>query len=339
MLTFSEYALRLASELADRIGLPGHDLATLDRLTRKSAQRRRLAEAGVDAVRYESVHTLEEVGRAIDRIGLPVVLKPAVGTHSRDTFRIDDHKDWQAVEEALVMREEFVVEELLVGDPGPAGPRWGDHVSVEHVSFEGESRHVVTLGKFPLAVPFRETGDFFPSTLDHETLASVNGLAAEAISALGVRHGITHTEVKFTPAGPKIIEVNGRLGGGVADIVRKAGGRDPVAMAFEVAVGRRPHPSAPPPDGNVVFEMSILSPQDRVRITRVRGLDALRAMDGVDRMVAVARPGSVVDWRTGSVSQLCTVYGHASDHDALQALRKAIHQTYVCDFAPEPTDA
>ncbi|WP_053065468.1 acetyl-CoA carboxylase biotin carboxylase subunit family protein [Micromonospora sp. RV43] len=337
VLTFSEYALRFATELADRLGMRGHDLATLDRLTRKSAQRRRLAEVGVDAVRYESVRTLEEAGRAIDLLGPPVVLKPAVGTHSRDTFRIDDHDDWKAVAETLAMREEFVVEELLVGDPSWTGSQWGDHVSVEHVSFEGEHQHVVTLGKFPLAEPFRETGDFYPSTLDPETLARVNELAARAVDALGVRYGITHTEVKFTAAGPKIIEVNGRLGGGVADIVRKAGGRDPIAMAFEVVLGRRPQP-ATPPDGDVVFEMSVLSPQDRVRVTRVRGLDGLRAMDGVDRIVAVARPGSVVDWRVGSVSQLCTMYGHAADHDGLEALRTAIHQTYACDFLPAPAE-
>jgi hypothetical protein len=339
IVTFSEYVLRLTSELAVRLSLPGHDLDTLDRLIRKPAQRARLAEAGVDAVRYESVRSPAEAQAAINRIGYPVVLKPAIGTHSRDTFRINDAEDWKALEPSLVMREEFVVEEMLIGSPRWTGPQWGDHVSVEHVSFEGEHQHLATLGKFPLATPFRETGDFHPSTLGAAELARVHDLVARSLDALGVRYGVTHTEVKFTASGPKIIEVNGRLGGGTADIVRKAGGSDPIALAFLVALGRRPEPREPSRSAGVVFEMSVLSPQDRVRVTDVRGLDRLRVMDGLDRVIAVARPGAVVDWRNGSVSQLCTVFGRVQSHESLQALRADIHQTFSCDYVPEPRPA
>jgi biotin carboxylase len=336
IVTFSEYALRLSSELAVRLALPGHDLETLDRLIRKPAQRDCLARTGVDAVRYETARSSAEAGAAMDRIGFPVVLKPAIGTHSRDTFRIDDADSWKALEGTLVMREEFVVEELLIGSFDRTGAQWGDHVSVEYVSFEGEHQHIVTLGKFPLATPFRETGDFHPSTLDATTLTQVQALVARSLDALGVRYGVTHTEVKFTANGPKIIEVNGRLGGGTADLVRKAGGTDPIALAFQVAIGHRPAPRAPMASAGVFFEMSVLSPQDRVRVTKVRGLDRVRAMPALDRVVAVARPGTVVDWRTGSVSQLCTVFGRVRSHDELQALRTDIHETFSCEFSPEP---
>lgn len=337
--TFSEYALRLTCQLGDELGLRVHDLPTLDRLTRKSLQRQCLAQARVDSVAFELVRSRDEILPALERIGVPAVLKPSTGTHSRDTFRLDRIEDGKDLVDRLDVREDFVLEELLVGDPGWTGPGWGDHVSVEHVSFDGEHQHIVTLGKFPLVEPFRETGDFFPSTLDAAVDRQVRDLVAAALDALGVRDGITHTEVKFTAAGPRIIEVNGRLGGGTADIVRKTAATDPVAMGLSVALGRRPVPDGPTPGAEVVFEMSVLSPMERVRVVSLRGLDEIRGLGGVSRVVGVVRPGAVVDWRTGSVSQICTVYGRAEGHRGLAALRERIHELLQVEYAPvSPAD-
>ena len=47
---------------------------------------------------------------------------------------------------------------------------------------------------------------------------------ATGIEALGVSTGCLHTEVKFTPDGPEIIEVNGRVGGGVPEMLERAAG-------------------------------------------------------------------------------------------------------------------
>ncbi|WBC01116.1 hypothetical protein [Micromonospora sp. WMMA1976] len=332
--TFSEYALRLTCELGNELGLRTHSPSALDRLTRKSLQRTALAQAGVDSVAFELVRSSGEVLPALKKIGVPAVLKPSMGTHSRDTFRLDRIEDGEDVALRLDIREDFVLEELLVGDPEWTGRGWGDHVSVEHVSFDGVHQHVVTLGKFPLAEPFRETGDFFPATLDRAVDQRVRELVAAALDALGVRDGITHTEVKFTKAGPRIIEVNGRLGGGTADIVRKAGAMDPVTMGLMVAMDRRPVTSGPTPAGVVIFEMSVLSPMERVRIVSLQGRDEIRKLPGVARVVSVARPGAVVDWRTGSVSQICTIWGKAGNHLELAALRERIHELLQVEYAP-----
>ncbi|AXH91493.1 acetyl-CoA carboxylase biotin carboxylase subunit family protein [Micromonospora aurantiaca] len=334
IVTFSEYALRLTCQLGERLSLRGHDLATLDRLTRKSLQREALASAGVDGLAFRLVRSVEEATAALDEIGFPAVLKPSTGTHSRDTFRLDSAEDWHNLARSIDLSEDFVVEELLVGDRRWTGEGWGDHVSVEYASFDGDHQHIVTLGKFPLAEPFRETGDFFPSTLDEPARQQVRSLVAAALTAVGVRDGVTHTEVKFTATGPRIIEINGRLGGGTADIVRKAGALNPITIALQIALNYRPQPDCPDKSEEVVFEMSVLSPLERVRVESIGGLDAVRALEGIDRVVAVARPGSIVDWRDGSVSQLCTVFGRIHGHPALARLRRDIHKTLDVTFSP-----
>ena len=74
-----------------------------------------------------------------------------------------------------------------------------------------------TIARFPLAEPFRETGDFMPHPLETEEAETVVAVAIAAAEALGVRSGALHTEIKLTPDGPRIIEVNGRIGGGAID--------------------------------------------------------------------------------------------------------------------------
>jgi biotin carboxylase len=56
--------------------------------------------------------------------------------------------------------------------------------------------------------------------------------------ALGIERGMTHSEVKLTASGPRVIEVNGRIGGDLIPYVGMlATGIDPGGVAFTVATG------------------------------------------------------------------------------------------------------
>ncbi len=62
----------------------------------------------------------------------------------------------------------------------------------------------------------------FPSSLGHGDEAAVVELASRALEALGVRHGNSHVEVKLSARGPRVIEVNGRIAGGLLELMRPA---------------------------------------------------------------------------------------------------------------------
>ncbi|MCC5335134.1 ATP-grasp domain-containing protein, partial [Staphylococcus aureus] len=66
-----------------------------------------------------------------------------------------------------------------------------------------------------LVSPFRESGYIIPTSLEQEKVSEIESVATEALKALGVNNIVTHTEIKFTSEGPKIIEINGRPGGTV----------------------------------------------------------------------------------------------------------------------------
>ncbi|MER5950166.1 ATP-grasp domain-containing protein [Streptomyces sp. NPDC001904] len=232
--TFSEGLLRFTAELAHALDMPYHDRDTARRLTDKRAQRERLAERGVDAVWSVAVTSREEGLALLATRPGPVVVKPVRGQSSIDTHFVRDAGDLPA-ELTPTPERPFVVEEYLRGrDEGD----FGDYVSVESLVVEGRVHTIGVTGKFPLMPPFREHGGFVPSHLGVDEGERVARLAADAALALGIRSGLVHTEIKLTPDGPRIIEVNGRLGGFIADMYRRATGLDLHELGIRSACGQ-----------------------------------------------------------------------------------------------------
>ncbi|MEU7004584.1 ATP-grasp domain-containing protein [Nonomuraea sp. NPDC046570] len=338
IVTFSEYQLALTAAIAAECGLPFHSPATVDRLVDKFQQRKALTAAGVQATRCVVVRSAAEAEAAAAEVGLPAVVKPRIGAGSVDTCRVDTTSECAAVVAEFLANTrtrgitELVVETMLVGDPAAAGAQWGDYVSVESVVNPERIQTVCVTGKFPLADPFRETGYFMPSALSEELIRAVVEVEQSALRALGVQHGITHTEVKLTPDGPKVIEVNGRLGGYVSDILQRAANYDLVRVAIQLALGQ---PVQVPPIRwrSVAYQYFLAPPVGVERLVELNGVDEVNEIPGVRYLELHVEPGQSVDWRNGTRAHLGIVYGSASDHEDLQATLAEIDRRFQPVYA------
>ncbi|WP_416981271.1 ATP-grasp domain-containing protein [Streptomyces sp. T028] len=319
LLTFSERRLGTTAELAARLGLPYHDTDTVRLLTDKYEQRRRLRERGVDPVRTWLLRTPHDWAPALAAVGLPAVLKPARGEGSRSTHLVRDADTGAALTADLLAGPDgepaLVLEEYLAGvDRSP----YGDHVSVESAVGRGRVTHWAVTGKFPLAPPFREVGHYWPAPLADAERAAVLDLAGRAVEALGLRTGITHTEIKLTARGPRLIEVNGRLGGFQSGLGRLAGGLDPVALAGHLALGG-PAPGIRAPQERVVYARAVPTPVEGGLLTGVHGLADALALPGVDGYETRVQPGTQVQPGVGT-GELAVLWGTADDHRAMVAV-------------------
>ena len=330
MLTFSEHRMAATSEYAAAAGVKRwHTPETTRLLTDKYLQRRALADAGVDTMPCVLV-PVGGAARAVAEVGLPAVLKPRQGTGSSHVRPV------RTVEAAVAAADEYhrtgpqgtdlLAEPLLVGDPDTAGSPWGDYVSVETAVRDGDCRPVCVTGKFSLAEPFRERGSFVPHTLDDRTAERVTALAEAAIGALGVRDGVVHTELKLTGRGPRVIEVNGRVGGLVADLLRRGGDYDLVGTAMRLALGL-PLDTAPV-FGGVAYQYTLLAPVAATSLVGFGGPDRLRAVPGVDLVDVRATPGQSVDWRAGATGRLGRLHGQVPDHATLERTARAIETAF-----------
>ena len=332
VLSMHDADLVWTAELAELLQLPFHSRDAALKLTDKSAQRDALALAGL-AVPMYGIIDKDADAAAIAEIAAaftyPAVLKPRFGQASRDTLPISSGSELQLTLAQLRERpdwqsEDYVLEAFVpdastdLGGTGFAG-----FVSVESVVENGHVEHATISARTPFRWPFRETGYCTPTALSPELQADVLRVAGEAASALGVTTGCLHTEIKLTDSGPVVIEVNGRPGGGMSEMLERASGFSILRTALRLAVGDRVGLEGPVACSRIGYLLYVFPETDVEWIDSVEGLPKLRAIDGVEEIVLVRGPGKKIDWREGSEAHVFHLTGTTRDHDELRRLIKA----------------
>ncbi|WP_307936797.1 ATP-grasp domain-containing protein [Salinispora arenicola] len=329
IVTYSESMLSATAELAERLGLAYHSQETVELLTDKYRQRQRLRTAGVDSVANCMLTTSKEWQDACRTVGLPAIVKPVQGEGSRNTYRVDDPDEGDRLIARLLRAEPaLLVEEFLQGS---STYPYGDYVSVESITIHGLVSHLAITSKFPLLPPFRESGQFWPTHLPDSEQQRVQELAGDAIRALGITSGITHTEIKLTNRGPRLIEVNGRLGGNINELSTRAVGLDLVELAGSLALGGTVDVHSVTPD-RMYFQYSNPAPLEPCRLEKVSGPARLRAMPGITGYRAWIRPGMAIH---GGVSthDLDLICGEAADHNGMMELLERALRCLTFTFA------
>jgi biotin carboxylase len=329
VVAFTDSQLLTAALIGEALGLAGNPSGAVVTLTDKVAQREALRVAGLPGPRFVTVSsstTPEELTGLLGTLEFPVVIKPRRGSGSQDTERAHDRAEAEArlaARLAVGGCPDLIVEEWLE-DLGNAGGPFADYVSVEAVARGGIVVPLAVTGKFPLADPCRETGNFLPHHLGPDDARAVEALAVRAAGALGVVSGALHVEVKLTPAGPRIIEVNGRIGGGGIDaLYAMVHGRSLTGIAVSVALGEPldldPSPGTTVPPGGFAYACFLQAPMSARSLTGLGNLEPLQRLTGVEATMVNRQVGDTLDWRDGSQGYLVSVRGVA---DSLEALAR-----------------
>jgi hypothetical protein len=170
--------------------------------------------------------------------------------------------------------------------------------------------------------PFRETGHIWPSPLAEYEITQVRELARQAVEALGVRSGATQTEIKLTPGGPRLIEVNGRLGGNINELSVRATGVNMIEIAARLAVGES---IQVPPfyQGRPYFTMFHPAPRRPCMLLGIDGIYDLKRIPGVSMYRPYARAGNRLPGGVG-LQEMDIVMGKAANFSELAAIVEKI---------------
>jgi biotin carboxylase len=241
VFTYDEALVHASAQLAQRLGLPGSPPEAVLACRDKAATRALLAEANVPQPASTTVATVEEARKAAEAIGYPVVVKARGLGGSMGVVRADDA---EAVTSAFAAastaqwpgvpryQADVLVEEFLTGE----------EISVDSVVVDHEVTPMVIGHKLVGLDPyFEETGHTVdaadPLLTDPELLDQLHRIH----KALGFVTGSTHAELKLTPRGIRLVELNARLGGDfIPYLGALASGTDPSVAAACVAAGRVP---------------------------------------------------------------------------------------------------
>jgi biotin carboxylase len=337
LVTYLDTGMVAYAELAEALGLPFHSPATAAALTDKSRQRQVLAAAGLDMPPCHVVRPDQREGdlaHAVSEVGWPAILKPRSAQGSRYTFLARDPTELDRLLTALGPgRPDMVLEGYLADVPARAAASYAAYVSVESVVASGVISHLALTGRFPLAENFRETGFFIPAALEEGEQASVLALATAAIEALDIRIGCLHTEIKFTPGGPRLIEVNGRVGGGVPEMLERAAGIPLLEYTLRIGLGEEIRVSGPVATERIGYRFFLQPPAVSATVAAIDGIDKVSDFPGVDTISVHHGPGADLDWRDGTRNHIMAVVGSAADYAELAAVNRLLLQEVTVTYA------
>ena len=236
IFTYVETRVELAALIAERLGLRYFSRADAHALRNKARMRSRLAAAGVPCPPFRSFSG--DLQRDLQHVGLPAVLKPIAGYSSIDVVKIESPSDVPALQDRLQkangspdasLGTGYLVESFIPGG------EW----SVESLVQDG--RVVFDSVTYKVKGPqpwFEELGHTVGRELPQGLRDEVRQVVFQALRALGVRDGATHSELRLSSNGPVVIEIAGRLAGDkIPHLTEVATGVDLSASAARLALG------------------------------------------------------------------------------------------------------
>ena len=306
----ADWPVGIAARVAARLALPHPiDPRVAAVATSKLRQREAFAAAGVPHARA--------FGTDDPELRFPCVVK------------VPDRQGQRGL--ALVMEPAELAEALAEAAHESRGGETliEEHVDGPELTVNGFSAD----GSFvPLTVTDRITAEppafgvalahVWPSQHDPEPVVDV---ARAAVEALGIRHGPSYTQLRLGPAGPVVMEVAARLGGGHdAELCRATIGVDATALAIGAALGESPcndqlQGAVRAGGGVVVF---FVPPEGR--LLEVDGLNDAEAVEGVEWVRVYRRPGHVFGpFRRGADRAGAVLATGADREQALERGRRA----------------
>lgn len=232
----SDVAAPTVAYVAEKMGLVGNTYQASIIANNKYAMRQAFMNAGVPCPKFLCVEnctdaTIDEIKQSMR---LPLIVKPTDRSGSLGVIKVDNIEELKdAMDNALAcsFKKQAMVEEFV----------GGREISVEFISYQGKHYPLQITDKVTTGTPhFVELEHHQPSTLSAEMYTRIYDITENALNALGITNGASHSEYKITEDGDVyVIEIGGRMGGDFigSDLVRLSTGYDFVKAVIKVALG------------------------------------------------------------------------------------------------------
>ncbi|ARO32621.1 biotin carboxylase-like ATP-grasp domain-containing protein (plasmid) [Rhizobium sp. NXC14] len=271
------------SKLCCHFNLPGPNPASIERCSDKSAQRRLLTCAGVPTPAYRVATNAVDVTNFAAEIGLPVILKPVVGSGStgvqlcRNADELAEHTArLLCTKYASCSSQKILIEEFVVGP---------------HFSVDTMGNEVVAIGSVEFGRPphFVARKSIFPAPLPDDQYQQIASVSLSCLRAVGLDWGPANIEVRWTQRGPVVIEINPRLPGcSTPQLIQLALGVDLITGHIKLLTGQE---WASPKRHLQTAALQFLVPNRDGILDWIDGDRRAAAEDGVAEVALYVRPG------------------------------------------------
>ncbi len=325
MTLASDMPMQSVAVVSHEMGLVGINEDTALKATNKAYMRDALKAAGIPIPMYFRVKGKDAFIEAVDRIrtaGYKCIVKPADNSGSRGVDLLKEDTDLNSAYNYTVQYSrggEIVVEEYMEGP----------EVSVETLAVEGNVHVIQITDKLTTGAPyFVEMGHSQPSQLSAETKKRIAEVTIVANKAIGIKNGPSHTEIKVTKDGPKIVELGARLGGDciTTHLVPLSTGVNMVECTIRIALGEKPDLEAKWNKGSAIRYLKT----GTGIVKKITGVEEAENIEGVVQVSIVHGVGEQVGEIKSSVDRTGFVITQAEDaQTAVEVAEKGIKQIEI----------
>lgn len=284
----------LAAHVAAALKLPHNSVDSVSAARNKYRMRELLHAHGVPVPRFVRFSIFDDPVVCAEQVSYPCVLKPLVLSASCGVIRANDPTEFASAFQRVTSllhrlglpKASEAGRQLMVEDFVP-----GQEVALEGLLTAGSLRVLALFDKpDPLDGPFfEETIYVTPSRLSHAVQARLAACAEHAASALGLREGPIHSELRVNDGGLWIIEVAARsIGGRCSSMLRFAADLGLEELILRHAL-RMDLPSLDR-EGGAAGVMMLPIPRGGV-LQDIRGQEDARAVPGVEDVTITAELG------------------------------------------------
>lgn len=332
LLAVDDGGTLLAAHGGAALGLPHNDPEAAEAARDKYRMRQLFAARGIPVPTFRRFTTADDPAQVAAAVRYPAVVKPLRRSGSQGVIRADTPGDLRAAIARLCP--------ILEGDgrPGPHPFLVEDYLPGVEVALEGlidDGRlHVLALfdKPDPLEGPFfEETIYVTPSRLPAETQTAIARATESAATALGLRRGPIHAELRINEAGPWLLEIAGRSIGGLCSRTLRFG----VSVSLEELILRQAIGLPLETKREVAARGVMMIPIPAAGLLRgYRGVSEAQAVPGVES-VEITAPlhNELVPLPEGS-SYLGFIFARGENPAQVEAALRAAHACLAFDVEP-----
>ena len=233
----SDVATLTVNYVAEIMGLIGNPDKYSQTATNKYVMRQCFMEHNVPSPKF--CLTEGQIPEIINSFTYPIIVKPTDRSGSRGVEKVMRIENLQeAIDRACKesFQQKAVIEEFVEGR----------EISVESISFKGKHYILQITDKVTTEAPFFvELEHHQPSSLPEDIKNKVKAIVLNALEALHIQYGASHSELKITKDGNRrVIEIGARMGGDFigSDLVNLSTGYDFLKGVIDVAFGEFEEP-------------------------------------------------------------------------------------------------
>jgi len=320
MTLASDMPIRTIAVVSRELGLKkGLSEETAKKATDKAAMREALAAGNVPIPCFFRVREFDEFLGAVAKLreeGLRCIVKPADNSGSRgvNLLREEEMDDAAGLRRAFEYSKTYSRSGELVVEEYMEGPE----VSVETLTVDGVTHVIQITDKITTGAPyFVEMGHTQPSALPQAVQEDIRRVAVAGNRAIGITDGPSHTEIKATAGGAKIVELGARLGGDniTTHLTPLSTGVDMVECCIRIALGEPCNLMFGEEKASAIRYLRV----DEGRIIRISGVEEAQTVPGIRQVSIVHGVGEESRLIRSSVDRIGFAIAQANSAEAAAA--------------------